>query len=215
MEWFSDWWAALDVVRQILYCVAIPATLLLIIQSILIIIGFGGASEGVDFSDTSAFDGFDGDVGEGAGAGNLDGGAPGDFRVMGLFSFQGIVAFFCVFGWSGILFMDAFENVALALLLAFVLGFFAMYGVAKIIRFSGKLTQSGTLNMKTLIGETGTVYISIPEDKTKRGKVTVLMSERQVECDAISESGPLTINTPVRVTDILAGNVLVVEKLDA
>jgi len=223
MQWFSDWWDTLGLIRQILYCIAIPGTLLLIIQTVLVAIGFGGAGEGVDFTDTSSFDGvpdlsggFDGDISgaHAGGAGSLDGGNPHDFGALGFFTLQGVVAFLCVFGWSGILFLNAFGNAALSLILAFILGFLAMAGVARIIRLSGRLAQNGTLNMKLLIGEPGVVYIPIPEDKHMRGKVTVQTSERMVECDAISETGSLPINTPVRVTDILAGNVLVVERMD-
>jgi len=199
MDWFSDWWATLELFEQILYCIAIPGTLILIIQTILLIFGIGG--ESADF-DTPGID-----------AADLSTTGAGDFGLMGLFTFQGIIAFFCVFGWSGIVFMNATGNVAVSLLMGFIFGFGAMFGVSWIIRWSAKLAHSGTLNMNLLIGESGTVYISIPEDKTKRGKVTVQMAERLVECDAVSESGALSVNTPVRVTDILAGNVLVVEEI--
>ncbi|MDR2531829.1 MAG: NfeD family protein [Oscillospiraceae bacterium] len=200
MEWFSNWWGELDIILQILYCIAVPGTLLLIIQTILVIFGIGGESAEFDVPEIDAADL------------NTTGGS-GDFGVMGLFTFQGIVAFFCIFGWTGIVFMNATGLIPLALALGFVFGFAAMYGVAKILRLSMKLQHSGTLDMKLLIGENGTVYIPIPEDRSKRGKVNVQIAERMVECDAISESGPLASNTPVRVTDILAGNVLVVEEI--
>ena len=199
MEWFTTWWNELDLMRQILYCIAIPGTILLIIQTLLVIFGIGG--EGAEF-----------DV-PGVDAADLTTTGDGDFGIMGLFTLQGIVAFFCVFGWSGIVVMNSTESFVAALLIGFILGFGAMYGVTKIIRLSMKLQYSGNVNMKLLIGETGTVYIPIPEDKTKRGKVNVLVGERSLECDAVSESGALPTNTAVRVTDILAGNILVVEKV--
>jgi len=200
MEWFTEWWNGLDgVTVQVLYCIAIPGTVILIIQTLLLIFGIGG--EGAEF-----------DVPEIEAADLTTTGESG-FGVMGLFTFQGIVAFFCVFGWSGIVFMNASGNVAVSLFGGFALGFGAMWGVTKIIRLSAKLQHAGNVNMKLLIGETGTVYIPIPDDKTKRGKVNVTVGERMVECEAISEDGALPTNTTVRVTDILSGNVLVVEKL--
>ncbi|MCL1823577.1 MAG: NfeD family protein [Oscillospiraceae bacterium] len=203
MAWFSEWWGGLDLVRQVLYCIAFPGTVLLVLQTVLVIFGIGGGD--ADMGGT--------DIGNVSDASDFSDGGSGDYGVAGLFTFQGIVAFFCVFGWSGIIFIEAFGNAALSLVLGFALGFGAMLGVAKIIRLSGKLQHSGNLNMNLLIGESGIVYIPIPEETTSRGKVTVQLAERQIECDAVSESGALPINTPVRVTDILAGNVLVVEKL--
>ena len=200
MTWFTEWWNELDLILQILYCIAIPGTILLILQTILIIFGIGGEGAEFDVPDIEAVD-------------LSTTGNTGDFGIMGLFSFQGIVAFFCIFGWSGIVVMNATGIIPLSLGLGFVFGFAAMYGVAKVIQLTAKLQHDGTANMKLLIGETGTVYIPIPEDKSKRGKVNVQMAERLFECEAISESGPLATNTPVRVTDILGGNVLVVEKI--
>jgi membrane protein implicated in regulation of membrane protease activity len=198
MEWFTSWWDGLDLIRQILYLIAIPGTIVLLIQTILVIFGIGGEGAELDMPVEAA---------------DLSTTGGSDFGIMGLFTFQGIVAFFCVFGWSGIVFMNATGIAALSLALAFLLGFAAMFGVAKVIRLMGKLQESGTLNMKLLIGETGVVYIPIPENKTQRGKVTVQLAERLVECDAISETGALATNTPVRVTDIIGGNVLVVEAI--
>ncbi|MCL2638681.1 MAG: NfeD family protein [Oscillospiraceae bacterium] len=198
MEWFSEFWGGLDLLRQVLYCIAVPGTLVLIVQTVLMFFGIGGESAEFDM---------------GVEAADLTTTGADGFGIMGLFTFQGIIAFFCVFGWSGIVVMNATGIVALSLALAFILGFAAMYGVARVIRAMTKLAVSGTLNMKLLIGETGVVYIPIPEDKSKRGKVNVQLSERIVECEAISETGALATNTPVRVTDIIGGNVLVVEKM--
>ncbi|MCL2697634.1 MAG: NfeD family protein [Oscillospiraceae bacterium] len=199
MDWFSEFWGELDLLRQVLYCIAVPGTLILIIQTILMVFGIGGESAEFDVPEVEAAD-------------LTTTGADG-FGIMGLFTFQGIVAFFCVFGWSGIVVMNASGSTLLSLFLAFVFGFAAMYGVAKVIRLMTRLAVSGTIKMNLLIGETGTVYIPIPEDGTKRGKVNIQLAERIVECDAISETGALATNTPVRVTDIIGGNVLVVEKM--
>ncbi|MCL2018204.1 MAG: NfeD-like protein [Oscillospiraceae bacterium] len=200
MAWFTNWWDELNIVLQILYCIAIPGTLLLIIQTVLLVFGIGGESAEFDVPEIDAAD-------------LSTTGGPGDFGIAGLFTFQGIVAFFCIFGWSGIVIMNATQNVPLSLISGFILGIGAMFGVAKVIRFTASLAYNGTADIKLLIGESGTVYIPIPEDKSKRGKVNVQMAERMFECEAVSESGPLPTNTPIRVTDIISGNILVVEKI--
>ncbi|MCR4780170.1 MAG: hypothetical protein K5876_03640, partial [Ruminiclostridium sp.] len=62
MEWFENWWNGLELFEQIMYCVAVPATLILLIQTIMIIFGFGHDGAGVNPSDTSGIEGLDGDV---------------------------------------------------------------------------------------------------------------------------------------------------------
>ena len=57
MEWFNNWWNTLGLFEQIMYCVAIPSTLILLIQTIMLILGFGHSGAGVNPSDTSGFDG--------------------------------------------------------------------------------------------------------------------------------------------------------------
>ena len=56
-----EWWNSLGITMQVFYCIAIPATLIIVIQTILLMIGIGHGGEGVEFSDTSGIDGL-GDV---------------------------------------------------------------------------------------------------------------------------------------------------------
>ena len=50
-----DWWNSLGTAAQIFACVALPATLILLIQTILMFIGIGGESDGFG-------DGVDGNI---------------------------------------------------------------------------------------------------------------------------------------------------------
>lgn len=231
MEWFNDWWNSMDLFEQIMYCVAAPATLILLIQTIMIILGFGHDGAGVNPSDTSGIDGFDTDVSidtdvstdfaDGGDPSDIntdidysDGSSPGDVGTMNFFTVQGIITFLCVFGWVGIATYTMSGMAWLAVILGLVLGLAAMYGVAKLLWVSKKLAQNGTLNVKNLLGASGTVYLVIPGDGTSRGKVNVSSGERLVEYDAITDGGEaLPDGTPVRVIDIRSGNVLVVEKI--
>ena len=43
-----DWWNTLSTAGQIFACVAIPATLVLLIQTVMMLIGLGNESEGFD-----------------------------------------------------------------------------------------------------------------------------------------------------------------------
>lgn len=219
MEWLATWWSGLDLFTQILYCVSIPSTLILLIQTILIIMGFGNGGPDMNLSDTSGIDlpgcdcsGCDvGDMGDLSDGGDFVN--PADAGAMHLFTFQGIVTFLCVFSWVGILTYMAVPKIIVAVPVGFVCGAGAMVGVAKIIQAAGKLAQSGNLDPKKFLGETGTVYVTIPAGGKGQGKVNISLGERYTEFDAITEEPEnIPSGTNIRVVDIRAENVLVVEK---
>lgn len=221
MTWFSDWWNNLQLVEQVLYCIAVPASLILIIQTVMMLLGLGEGGEGINPSDTSGldvpdFDGsFDGDFSADTDIdlSNHDISNPSDIADFRLLSVQSVIAFLCIFGWSGITAIANGMPEWAALILAAVLGFAAMLLVAKIIQWSSKLAQNGTFNMKNLLGESGTVYIPIPPKGKGSGKINISCGERFMEFDAIcEESETLATGAPVRVVDIISGSVLVVEK---
>lgn len=238
MEWFTEWWGTLGGFEQVLYCIALPATAILLIQTIMILFGFGHDGTGVNPSDTSGFDGstdidfdvstdvdvsIDADV-SGTDSSEFetdvsdvnygDGSSSGDIGTLNFFTVQGVITFFCVFGWAGIVTYTLSKSAVAAVIVGLILGLAAMYGVAKVMQVSKKLAQNGTLNVKNLLGAPGTVYLVIPADGDGKGKVNVSSGERLVEFDAITDGNePLPDGTPVRVIDIRSGNVLVVEKV--
>ncbi len=233
MEWFNNWWNTLGLFEQIMYCVAIPSTLILLIQTIMLILGFGHSGAGVNPSDTSGFDGSpdmgcdggtDGDIsgdidggGDGSDTSDIDygdGSNPSDVGTLNFFTVQGIITFLCVFGWAGIATYTLTKIAVIAVIVGVVLGLAAMYGVAKIMQLSRKLAQNGTLNVRNLLGANGTVYLVIPANGKGRGKVNVSSGERLVEYDAMTDGNEtLPDGTQIRVIDIRSDNVLVVEKI--
>ncbi len=219
MEWLSTWWGSLDIFTQALYCVAIPSTLILVIQSVLIIIGLGDGAPDINVSDTSGLDmsGCDCagcDPTDALDAGSTDIVNPADAGALHLFTFQGIVTFLCVFAWAGILTYMGCKLIPVALIVGFVLGAAAMFGVAKIIQLMGRLAESGNINAKNYLGETGTVYIPVPADGKGTGKINIALGERYVEFEAITEEAvELKSGETVRVTDVRSETILVVEKI--
>lgn len=217
MEWLSTWWGSLDLFTQILYCVSIPSTLILLIQTVLIIMGFGDGGPDVNLSDTSGIDLPDCDCGMCDVTDVSDVGGdianPADIGAMHLFTFQGIITFLCVFSWASILTYMGCGLIPVALIVGFVLGAAAMFGVAKIIQLMGRLAQNGNIVARKFLGETGTVYIPIPANAKGTGKINIALGERYVEFEAVTEGAEeLTSGEAVRVTDIRSENILVVEK---
>lgn len=221
----ANWWDSLDMVLKVLYCIAIPATLVMVVQTVLSIVGGFEGGAGVDVSDTSGLD-FGGDFdtfadGAEIDAGTdmnadgafLDGGNPADFSIARMFTVQGVVTFLTVMGWTAIVAINSDMSSFLSIILGVAFGFVAMYLVAKLIYASRKLTENGTLNMKNAIGEEGKVYIPIPEKNKGEGKISLCVQGRYMDLAAVTEDSEiLATGTAVRVIDVVNG-VLVVERL--
>lgn len=222
-----EWWNSLGITMQVFYCIALPATLIIVIQTILLMIGIGHGGEGVEFSDTSGIDGLDvpdmpADIPtDMPGAHAIDGcehtaigdgSNPADFGTMQLFTLQGIMTFLCVFGWTGVICTSLGLHVAIAIIIALVLGFLAMLGVAKVLQLTRRLTQDGSLDVRRLLGEKGRVYIPIPANESGEGKVTIAAGERFIELSAVTdEQDTIPTGTQVRIIDV-RGDVVAVEK---
>lgn len=74
----SEWWNTLMTVEKVLYCIAVPSTIVLIVQTIMLLFGAAG-HEGFNPSDTSGID-FDTDINGVSGFDGLHGlGAGHDF----------------------------------------------------------------------------------------------------------------------------------------
>ncbi|MDU7338389.1 MAG: hypothetical protein E7L17_09785 [Clostridium sp.] len=219
----QEWWGTLDLLSQVLYCIAVPSSLILFIQVVMTIVGFGQSGPGVNPDDLSGFDSFgdspdfdldmSGDAGVDSGdLGTGDGGSPGDLGALHLFTLEGIVAFLTVFSWTAILAYQAGTAGTISVLIGAVLGAVAMFGVAKIIQLTSRLASNGTLQMRNALGQTATVYLVIPARGTGQGKVNLTVQERFIEASAITD-GAVSIPSGafVRVVDVRADNVLVVE----
>ena len=229
----SEWWDGLSTVLKVLYCIALPSTLILLIQTLLSLFGMHDGGAGFDVSDTSGID-FDGGgmhggfdvpadmssvdlshdltLGHDASGGHsVDGGNPGDFSSMRMFTLQTIVAFLTVFSWTTIVAMHGGLPAGLAFGIGFALGLIVMFTVAKIVQLSSKLAENGTLDVRNCLGLTGTVYIPIPPKGQGEGKVNVTVQGQLRELSAVTtESDMLKTGTVVRITD-LRGDTVVVE----
>ena len=193
-----EWWNGLEMFMRVLYCIAIPATVILILQTILLVVGFGDGGDGdISGADADAGGDYATDDGELLPA---DSNA-GDFNVLSLFTIQGMVALFCVLGWSAIIARVNGLHIALCIVIGLVLGIGAMFGVSKLIRLSTKLASNGAIAYDNAVGLTATVYIKIPAGGKEHGKVNLTMQERLVEADAITFADEeIPTGTQVKIT---------------
>jgi len=193
------WWDGLTVLQRVFACMAVPATLILIVQTILLMFGIGDG------------DGADADVDpDGIDVGEASAGDNG----LTLFTVRGIVAMFCVGGWAGIMFVDLGCGIPLSIALASVFGIGALVGIAYLMKAVLKLQSSGNIQLGSAVGKTGEVYIPIPPKGQGRGKISITVQDRFIEVDAIStDSEALKTGDTVRVVSCDESGLVVVEKI--
>ena len=190
------WWETLNLAQKIYFCIATPASLLLVVQIVLMLIGIGGDASGdvdVDLDvdvDTGDFD--------------LDAG-------FSVFTVRGLVAFFAVGGWVGYTLSDG--NLGLAITLSVVAGAAALVGMAFLMKWILSLQSAGNLNYKDAVGKIGEVYLTVPAAGNGKGKINILLNERFVELSAVTKSDePIPTGSKIKVLDV-EGDDIVVEKL--
>lgn len=184
----KEWWDSLSQMSQVFATVAIPATVVMVLQTILLFFGIG------DGDDVEIADDVD-DISSGA-LDSSDG--------LSLFTIRGIVAFFAVGGWTGIAVDNANGSEALAIILSLLAGSAALFGIAYLFKFAFKLQNNGTLSLENAVGKTGEVYIPIPANRGGTGKVMVTVQERLCELSAItSEDRELKTGEYIRVIEAI------------
>lgn len=166
----ANWWNSLTDLQRIFAFIGIPATLVLIVQTILLLFGIGDGDDPTDIDGDGIPDGDTGDDG------------------LTLFSVRGIVGMFCIAGWSGIVFIDLGLSSATAIVLALLCGAAALFGIAYLMKAVLKLQSNGTIQLGSAVGKTGQVYIPIPPKGTGRGKINIVVQDRYVELDAVTDS---------------------------
>jgi hypothetical protein len=186
-------WSEAGIFEQVFWVITIPATVIFLVLLVLTVLG---SDADVDV-DTDV----DADI------------ADGDSIPFQFLSLKNIVAFFAVFGWSGIGFVNAGLHSWLVILLATICGLLMMTAMGALFYFMSKLAESGTLKMKNAIGKLGEVYLVIPAKRGGMGKVQLNVQGSIRTLDAITDE-PETIPTSsiIEVINVIDEQILLVKK---
>ena len=224
------WWESLTNLQQIFALVAIPATLLLLLQTLLLLFGMsqqggtdgdsaGDAQDGGLDQDDFEFDQDDFDLDQddfeldqshnsghdsSHGSGHSHAGGHHDSGLR-IFTVRAFVAFFTIFGWMGLALTDGGMNSAPAVAISFAAGVAAMVGMAWFFKFTLNLQSTGNIDFRNSLGKTATVYIPIPARRAGKGKVTVTVQGRFSEVDAVTDS-EVALKTGVEVVVVAMTN---------
>lgn len=187
----QEWWLSLDLFMQSVWVIALITSLIFIIQSIMTFAGMDSDS-GADF---------DGDMST-----DTHGGEP--FQ---LFTFRNFINFFLGFSWTIISFEKMITNHFFLVLIAFVIGVALVTIIMYLFLFMSRMQQSGTIPTSRTIGCAGTVYLTIPGERKGEGKVQISVQGAIREFDAITDGDTLKNGMPIRVSEVLTNNLLLVE----
>jgi len=195
------WWASLSVIMKVLWSITLAASLVFVVQTIMTFIGAAGGDfdvEGggmdIDFDDPSAA------MGSG----------------MNLYTFRNLVNFLLGFGWTFILLQKSISSKGLLILISLLVGLALVAIVMYMFKWLSGMQQSGNIDVyKAAVGCQGTVYLTIPGERSGEGKVQITINNAVREYAALTDSDTLKTGTPIRVVEVLSPSTLLVEELDS
>ena len=188
MELFEN----LDALLKTFWFVAIPASLIFIIQTIMTFLG-------ADSSDGTQAD-FDGDLI----------GADAPFQ---LFSLRNLINFLLGFSWTGISFYTTVSNKPILIGLSLFVGVLFVYLFFIIIRQVQKLAEDNSFKLSDTLDKSAEVYLTIPGNKNGKGKIMISVNGAFHELEAMTENEKIQSGTIVKVIKIENNNILLVETI--
>lgn len=189
----KEFFASMDGAQQFYWYIAIGASVIFIIQTIMTFIGAD--------SDTGVDADFDGD---------LDA-SDSPFQ---LFSLRNLINFLLGFGWTGASLYGIIENNVVLGIVAALVGVLFIAIFFFLMRLLMKLAEDNSFNIENTIGKTGDVYMNIPAAKSGKGKVFISIKGSTHELPAITTSkDDIKSGSLVKVISI-EGDILVVIPLN-
>ncbi|ETK07324.1 serine protease [Tannerella sp. oral taxon BU063 isolate Cell 6/7/9] len=192
----QTWWGSLDPFMQTLWGIAIAASAVFIIQSIMTFVGMD--------SETN----FDGDF-----DGDMSADDAGESTPFQLFTFRNLINFMLGFSWTAIALRASTESTSLMLVGGVVVGVLLVCAVMYLFKWMSGMQQSGTIEPEALVGCKGSVYLTIPAGRTGEGKVQITVRSAIREYNAMTDGDRLPNEAPIRVVAVLNGHTVLVEKV--
>lgn len=187
-----DFLSGLDPLLRTFWFVAIPASVIFAIQTIMTFVG-ADASDGIN----ADFDS------------NLEG-TEAPFQ---LFSFRNLINFLLGFGWGGISLFGLIQNKTLLVIAAVIIGVVFVYLFFLIISQLLKLSEDGSFKISETLYKTADVYVNIPGKMEGKGKILVSVKGSVHELDAMTKGDKINSGTAVKIVSIENERVLIVEKI--
>ena len=145
-------------------------------------------------------------------AGDADIGHPDASRIFEILSFRSIVAAITFFGFAGKAALASGASESKAFYIGLAAGAVALYSVYWLMKQIYKLRSDGNENIHNAVGQPASVYVAIPGENNGMGKIHLVIQNRTVEYQAVTEhSDTLKSGDQVVVVDILGPDKVLVE----
>lgn len=181
-----------DPLLKTFWFVAIPSSLIFIIQTILTFTG-ADTSDGIDAD-------FDGDLS----------GTDAPFQ---LFSFRNLINFLLGFSWTGISFYTTVANKTFLVVLSLAVGVLFVYMFFYVIKQVQKLAENNSFSIQNTLDKSAEVYLTIPGYKQGKGKIMISVNGAFHELEAMTENDSIATGAVVKVVRIENNNILIVETI--
>jgi len=182
----------LDPILRTFWLIAIPASLIFLIQTIMTFVGLE-SGDGLEAD-------FDGDLH------SVD--APFE-----LFSLRNLINFLLGFSWTGISFYNTIPNTILLFVVALGVGLSFVYLFFLIIRQVQKLAENNSFQIASTLNKTAEVYLTIPERMSGKGKVMISVNGTFHELSAMTENERIPSGAAVKVIKVESNSILIVEPI--
>lgn len=184
--------SSLDVPLRIFWIIAIAASVVFVVQTIMTFIGFGGDT---DFDEISTAETVD------------------DTGFSGLFSFRNLINFLLGYGWTGVILYDDIAKPFWLYVVSFGVGVLFVAAFIFMFRKMMKLSHDGTFHISEAVGLVADVYLRIPASNGGRGKVQFSVKGSVHELDAVTDdSEEIPTGAKARIVEPLGGDVVKVVK---
>ena len=187
MEFFEN----LAPLLKTFWIIASFASLVFLIQTILVFAGIDGGDSDLD----------------------LDSDGDGGFGVGEYLTFRNLINFLLGFSWTGVLMYDYFSNKTILVFIAVLVGVVFVLLFFYVMVQIKKLAEDNSFRLEETIGKTAEVYLPIPNEMSGKGKILVSVKGSMHELQAITAGGRIETGAMVIVLSIENGSILKVEKL--
>jgi len=198
MNVLTEWFNQLDPVLKMYWGIAIFASIVVLIQTVMSFAGTGDVDTGdadVDF-----------DADTDASADSMD-----HAGTMHLLSIRNVFYFLLGFGWAGISLWNTIADRVVLGIVAALVGCLFVAIFLFLFRQMMKLQSNGAFNIEDSVGRVCDVYLRIPANNQGLGKVQISFNGSVQELDARTAGEQITSGSKVRVLRVIDKKVLEVE----
>lgn len=182
-----DLFENMDILLKAFWFIAIPTSLIFIIQTIMTFIG---TNSDVDIEHP------------------VDTELPFQF-----FTFRNLINFLLGFSWTGISFFTTISNQSFLVFLSLIVGGLFVYLFFIVIGQIQNLAEDNSFRLVYTLDKTAEVYLTIPENKSGKGKIMISINGSFHELEAMTENEKIQSGALVKVIRIENQNILIVEKI--